>query len=99
VTTKGALNQMSREGFWGSAEGAEYRALWRELTTARGGVSVKPKAKGSGGASRERALIVAASSRSLVCIGITPRTPGDRCLRQRSAPGCPVEHHIERSLP
>jgi hypothetical protein len=37
--------------------------MWRELTTARGGVSAKPKAKGSGGASRERALIVAAKTR------------------------------------
>jgi hypothetical protein len=52
---------MSRGGFWGSAEGAEYRAMWRELTTARGGVSAKPKAKGSGGASRERAMIAAAA--------------------------------------
>jgi hypothetical protein len=35
--------------------------MWRELTTARGGVAIKPKAKGSGGVAQERALIVAAA--------------------------------------
>jgi hypothetical protein len=35
--------------------------MWRELTTARGGLSAKPKAKGAKGASQERQLTVAAA--------------------------------------
>jgi hypothetical protein len=52
---------MSHDGFWDSDEGREYRNMWRELITARGGVSAKPKAKGAKGASQERQLIVAAA--------------------------------------
>lgn len=52
---------MSYDGFWDSPDGREYRAMWRELTTARGGVATRPRAKGSGAIAQERALIVAAA--------------------------------------
>jgi hypothetical protein len=52
---------MSHDGFWDSTEGREYRTMWRELTTARGIVATRPRAKRSGKVAQERALIVAAA--------------------------------------
>jgi hypothetical protein len=52
---------MSNDGFWDSPEGRACRTMWRELTTARGVVATRPRAKGSGGVAQERALIAAAA--------------------------------------
>jgi hypothetical protein len=49
------------DSFWDSGEGREYRDAWRQVTTARGGVDARPRAKGAGGAQRERDLIMAAA--------------------------------------
>lgn len=53
---------MSSDGFWDSAEGREYRRMWREMTTAFGVVVTRPRAKGSSGAAQERVLIEAAAN-------------------------------------
>lgn len=52
---------MSSDGFWHSPEGRDYRRMWREITTARGVVATRPRAKRSGGAVQERVLIEAAA--------------------------------------
>lgn len=52
---------MSSDGFWDSPEGRDYRRMWREITTARGVVATRPRAKRSGGAVQERVLIEAAA--------------------------------------
>lgn len=52
---------MPSDGFWDSEEGRDYRRMWREITTARGVVATKPRAKGSSGAAQERLLIEAAA--------------------------------------
>lgn len=52
---------MSSDDFWDSAEGRNYRRVWREVTTARGVVATRPRAKRSNGAAQERALIEAAT--------------------------------------
>lgn len=52
---------MSSDGYWDSAEGRDCRRMWREMTTARGIVATRPRAKGSSGAAQERILIEAAA--------------------------------------
>lgn len=48
---------MSSDGFWDSAQGHEYRQMWRKMTTASGVVATRPRAKGSARAAQERDLI------------------------------------------
>jgi hypothetical protein len=52
---------MALDSFWDSEEGREYRDGWRKLTTARGGVEARPRAKCARGAQRERDLIMTAA--------------------------------------